>query len=164
MADTTAVQNVQLEMPNINAIQTIRLPPAFCVESYNIAGRAGYSFFGSIEEEAQPINVCIINTKKHNDMYFQIINDTAHILHNRTTWRQILTRKAKGRLNRLAKWRHTGTSLKTNANDIDFNIANLFVFNEFELIPYLFLIKFINKSRFFIQTLNGAFYHSTLII
>ena len=109
MADTTAVPNVQLAMTDINAIQTLRLPPAFCVESYR--GRAGYSFFGSVEEEVQPVNVCIIKAKKHNDMYFQIINDTAHILHNRTTWRQTLTRKGNGRLNRLAKWRHTGTSL-----------------------------------------------------
>jgi len=123
MADTTAVQNVQLAMPDINAIQTLRLPPAFCVESYNIAGRAGYSILGTVEEEAQPLNICIIKTKKHNDMYFQIINDTAHILHNRTTWRQTLTRKGQGRLNRLAKWRHTGTSLKHD--DIEYPVIRI---------------------------------------
>lgn len=123
MADTTATPNVQLPVPDNNAIQTLRLPPAFCIESYNMTGRAGYSILGTVEEEAQPLNVCIIKTKKHNDMYFQIINDTAHILHNRTTWRQTLTRKGQGRLNRLAKWRHTGTSLKHD--DIEYPVIRI---------------------------------------
>ena len=127
MADTTAVPNVQLAMPDINAIQTIRLPPAFCIESYNMAGRAGYRLFGTIEEEAHPVNVCIIKAKKHNDMYFQIINDTAHILHNRTTWRQTLARKGQGRINRLAKWRHTGTSLKHD--DIEYPVIRIKSYN-----------------------------------
>ena len=122
MADTTAVPNVQLAMPDINAIQTIPLPPAFCVESYK-GERAGYSFFGSVEEEVQPVNICIIKAKKHNDMYFQIINDTAHILHNRTTWRQTLARKGQGHVNRLAKWRHTGTSLKHD--DIEYPVLRI---------------------------------------
>ena len=115
MADTNAVPNVELTMNDNNAMTTVSLPPAFCVESYR--GRTGYSFFGTVEEQVAPVNVFIIKPKKHNDMYFQIINDTAHILHNRTTWRDTLTRKGNGRLNRLAKWRHTGTSLKHN--DID---------------------------------------------
>ena len=127
MADTTVVPNVQLAMPDINAIQTIPLPPAFCIESYDMTGRAGYRLFGTIEEEAQPVNICIIKAKKHNNMYFQIINNTAHILNNRTTWRQTLARKGQGRVNRLAKWRHTGTSLKHD--DIEYPVIRIKSYN-----------------------------------
>jgi hypothetical protein len=143
MADTTAVPNVQLAMTDINAITTVSLPPAFCIESIR-NGRAGYSFFGTVEEEVQPVNVFVIKPKSHQDMYFQIINDTARILLNRTTWRQTLTRKSQGRLNRLATWRHTGACLKYD--DIEYPVLR--VQNSIAIIPLI-------KDQSFIPIVNN---------
>lgn len=132
MADTTALPNVQFAMTDINATTTVSLPSAFCIESYR-NGRAGYGFFGTVEEEVQPVNVFVIKPKSHQDMYFQIINDTTRVLLNRTTWRQTLTRKSQGRLNRLATWRHTGACLKHD--DIEYPVLR--IQNSIAVIPLI---------------------------
>ena len=99
----------------------LNLPPAFCVETI-INGRNGYAYLRTNEQAVPqiegpqgpegPATLFIINNKNHDNKYFRIINDTAHILQNRTIWRNTLTRKGNGHIQRVATWRCTGVTLK----------------------------------------------------
>jgi hypothetical protein len=96
----------------------LNLPPSFCVET-TIDNRTGYAYLRTTEQAVAqpqtpegPTTLFIINTKNHDNRYFRILNDNPHILQNRTTWRNTLTRKANGNIQRVATWRCTGVSLR----------------------------------------------------
>ena len=114
----------------------LNLPAAFCVETI-IDGRHGYAYLRTNEQAVPqiegpqgpegPTTLFIINNKNHDNKYFRVINDTAHILQNRSIWRNTLTRKGNGHIQRVAAWRFTGVTLKYTAAtglDFDYQVIN----------------------------------------
>lgn len=102
------------------------LPESFCVE-WRRGNRSGYAYLQSTINQIAAIGnqevantVCTIKPRKHNDRYFRIINDAPYILQHRSIWKNTITRKGNGNVNRPTRWRHTGTALRYH--DIDFPV------------------------------------------
>lgn len=131
----------------------VNLPPSFCVE-ITLDGRNGYTYLRTTEQAVAQTEgpqgpeglttLFIINNKSHDDRYFRIISDTAHILQNRTTWRNTLTRKGNGNIQRVATWRCTGVSLKyTSATNLDLYYPVIKFRNTLAVIPVVSIRSFI---------------------
>ena len=131
----------------------LNLPAAFCVETI-IDGRHGYAYLRTNEQAVPqiegpqgpegPTTLFIINNKNHDNKYFRVINDTAHILQNRSIWRNTLTRKGNGHIQRIAAWRFTGVTLKyTAATGLDFDYQVIKFRNTQAVIPVASIRSFI---------------------
>lgn len=99
------------------------LPEVFCLE-WRYANRNGYAFLQSqahqiaaIANEGVANTVCLLKPKKHNDRYFIILNTPQYILEHRSIWKNTITRKSSGNVNRPTRWRDTGTALRHNHID-----------------------------------------------
>lgn len=109
----------------------VNLPPSFCVET-KIDDRNGYAYLRTTEQAVAqtegpegPTTLFILNNKNHDNRYFRILNDNPHILQNRTTWRNTLTRKANGNMQRVARWMCTGVTLRYTSStglDLDYPV------------------------------------------
>ena len=102
----------------------VNLPRTFCVESYK-GNQRGYGFLEAIPENiaptANPHGTNITNALKperHMNRYFRIINDALYVLQHRSVdWKNTMTRKGHGTVNRTARWINTGTALRYGDTD-----------------------------------------------
>ena len=87
------------------------LPSAFCV-AMMMGQRNGYAFIQSHSEHLPDGHlICTLKSKKHQNTFFTIINSREYVLQHQSIWRDTLTKKSNGHVQRTTRWRNTGEAL-----------------------------------------------------